>query len=156
MIYRLERTTLLRARRAEAFSFFADAHNLEQITPDSLGFHILTPDPIVMRAGTLIDYELTLHGIRMKWRTLIEEFVEGEYFVDLQLSGPYRLWRHRHEFRDIAEGTQMIDRVDYELPFGPLGRVVRRLFVRRSLEQIFDYRSKAIAGYFNTDDPKAK
>ncbi len=152
MIYRLERTTFLPAQRAEVFSFFANAHNLERITPASLHFCILTPGPIVMKAGTRIDYKLTLHGIPMKWQTLIEEFVEGEYFVDLQLSGPYRLWRHRHEFRDVPGGTQMMDRVDYELPFGLLGRVVRRLFVRGSLERIFDYRSEAIAGHFKLKD----
>ncbi|HEY9713490.1 MAG TPA: SRPBCC family protein [Chroococcales cyanobacterium] len=152
MIYHLERTTFLPEPRAVAFSFFADAHNLERITPEFLHFHILTPDPIVMRAGTRIDYELVLYGIRMKWQTLIEEFVEGDYFIDLQVSGPYRLWRHRHEFQDIPGGSLMIDRVDYELPFGPLGRVVRRLFVRSSLERVFNYRSKAIAEHFRAEN----
>lgn len=151
LIYRLERTTFLSKQRTEVFLFFADARNLERITPGSLHFRILTQGPIVMREGTRIEYELTLHGIRMKWRTLIEEFVEGSYFVDLQVSGPYRLWRHRHEFRDTAEGTEMLDRVDYELPFGSLGRVARWLFVRSSLERIFDYRSRAIAEHFNAE-----
>jgi ligand-binding SRPBCC domain-containing protein len=147
--HRFERTTFLPRQRAEVFSFFADARNLERITPGFLHFHILTQGSIAMREGTRIDYELTLYEVRMKWRTLIEEFAEDSHFVDLQLSGPYRLWRHRHEFRDVSGGTEMVDRVDYELPFGPLGHVARWLLVRSSLERIFDYRSRVIAENFD-------
>ena len=150
MRYQLERTTWIPRPPHEVFSFFASARNLERITPAFLRFHILTPDPIVMRAGTRIDYELTLHGVRLRWRTLIEEFVEDSHFVDLQLSGPYRYWRHRHDFKAIDGGTLMLDRVDYELPMGPLGRIVRRLFVRSSLDRIFDHRAKVIQEHFGT------
>jgi hypothetical protein len=150
MTYCLERTTFIPRQRWEAFSFFADAHNLERITPESLHFHIVTPGPIAMGSGTQIDYQLSLYGVRLKWRTLIEEFVEGSHFVDLQVSGPYRLWRHRHDFHDVEGGTEMRDRVEYELPLGLLGRAARVLFVRSALDRIFDHRSKAIAEYFQT------
>ena len=150
MVYRLERVTFIPRRRDEVFSFFSEAHNLERITPPFLKFHILTPGPIVMRAGTLIEYELTLHGLRMRWKTLIEEFVEGEYFVDVQLKGPYKVWRHRHGFEDADGGTRMTDRVDYELPFGPLGQLARWLFVRRQVEGIFDYRNEVIVREFGS------
>jgi ligand-binding SRPBCC domain-containing protein len=150
MVYRQERVTLIPRGKKEVFAFFAEAHNLERITPPFLKFHILTPGPIVMQAGTLIDYELMLHGLKMRWKTRIEEFVEGSYFVDVQLKGPYKVWRHRHDFEDVEGGTRMTDQVDYELPFGPLGQLARWLFVRRQVEQIFDYRNEVIVKEFGS------
>ncbi|WP_058188371.1 SRPBCC family protein [Terracidiphilus gabretensis] len=150
MIYRLERVTFIPRSKREVFAFFSEAHNLERITPPFLKFHILTPGPIAMQAGTLIDYELTLHGLQMRWRTRIEEFVDGSYFADVQLKGPYRMWRHRHDFEDAEGGTQMTDRVGYELPFGPLGQFARWLFVRRQVEQIFNYRNEVIVKEFGS------
>ena len=144
----LERTTFLPRPRPEVFAFFSDAHNLERITPDFLRFHILTPDPIVMRPGARIDYELKLFFIPLRWRTIIEEFVPDSHFVDVQLSGPYRTWRHRHTFSDAEGGTLMHDHLDYEIPFGPIGKVARALFVRRTLDSIFDHRNQAIQEYF--------
>jgi len=152
MVYRLERSALIPRPRAEVFAFFSDAHNLERITPDFLRFRILTPDPIVMQPGTLIEYQMKLYGVPVRWRTMIEEFHPGRWFVDIQTSGPYRSWRHRHEFIEVPGGTRMYDRVDYEMPYGFLGTVVRKLFVRRALERIFDYRSAAIAEYFRKGD----
>jgi ligand-binding SRPBCC domain-containing protein len=148
MIHRLERSTFIPRARAEVFSFFADAHNLERITPAFMHFHILTPDPIGMKAGTTIDYELRLYGMPVRWRTLIEEFVPNEYFIDVQVSGPYRSWRHRHDFVDSQGGTEMHDRVDYEMPFGPLGTIARQLFVRSALDRIFDHRNASISRFF--------
>jgi ligand-binding SRPBCC domain-containing protein len=148
MIHRLERTTFIARPRDEVFQFFADAHNLERITPSFLNFRILTPDPIEMKAGTFIDYKIGLYGIPMKWRTLIAEFVPNDYFVDVQISGPYRSWHHRHDFFDRSGGTEMRDRVDYELPFGPIGTIVRTLFVRAQLDQIFDHRNATITKFF--------
>jgi ligand-binding SRPBCC domain-containing protein len=146
--YHLERTLFLPRPRQEVFAFFADADNLERITPAFLNFHILTPRPITMQAGTLIDYELRLHGIPFHWKTLIETFTPTTSFTDVQLTGPYRRWHHLHTFSDVPGGTEMRDIVDYELPFGPLGSIVRQLFVRRSLNRIFDYRNETIAQYF--------
>ena len=148
MSYLLERSLFIPRPREEVFAFFADAHNLEQITPAFLRFRILTPGPIAMKAGTLIDYQLNLHGLPVKWRTRIEEFTPPSSFVDVQLSGPYRRWHHRHEFEAVPGGTEMRDRVEYELPFGPLGALARLLFVRRSLDQIFDHRNATIAELF--------
>jgi ligand-binding SRPBCC domain-containing protein len=102
----------------------------------------------VMEAGALIDCGLSLYGVPMRWRTRIEEFTPNERFIDVQLNGPYRLWHHTHIFEEHAEGTLMRDEVNYQVPFGPLGTLARALFVRRQLEQIFDYRVDVIESYF--------
>jgi ligand-binding SRPBCC domain-containing protein len=131
------------------FPFFADAGNLEAITPAWLGFRIVTPRPIDMRVGALIEYRLRLHGVLVSWLTRIEEWDTDPThprFVDAQLSGPYKLWHHTHEFEpDGAGGTIMRDTVRYALPFGPLGEVARRLIVSRDLEAIFDFRAERVA-----------
>jgi ligand-binding SRPBCC domain-containing protein len=99
-----------------------------------------------MRVGALIEYRLRLHGVPVSWLTRIEEWEPGVRFVDAQLTGPYRLWHHTHEFEpDGAGGTLMRDTVRYALPFGPLGEAARRLFVARDLEAIFDHRERSVA-----------
>ena len=143
-VWRLERAQLVPRPRAEVFAFFADPMNLERITPDFLSFRILTPPPIAMRPGALIDYRLRLYGVPLRWRTRIEVFDPPFGFTDVQQSGPYRRWVHRHDFLEMPGGTEVRDRVDYELPFGPLGGLARRLFVRASLDAIFDFRRAAI------------
>jgi ligand-binding SRPBCC domain-containing protein len=145
--HRLERSTLIPKPKREIFAFFADAHNLERITPAFLRFRILTPDPIVICAGTVIDYQIRLHGVPIHWRTLIQEFSPGSTFTDVQVEGPYRYWHHRHEFEDVPGGTRMRDQVDYELGFGVLGELAWRLFVRSHLERIFDHRNRSIAAF---------
>ncbi len=141
----LRREQRLPGTPAEVFPFFADARNLEAITPPWLGFEVVSPRPIEMRAGALIEYRLRLHGLRVAWLTRIEEFVPRERFVDMQLSGPYRLWHHTHEFRELpGGGTLMTDTVRYALPLGPLGSLAHRLLVRRDLERIFDFRARAV------------
>jgi hypothetical protein len=144
----LERVQHIPRPRSEVFAFFADAGNLERITPGFLNFRILTPQPIAMKPGALIDYQLSLYGVPLSWRTRIETFDPEDSFTDVQLSGPYRSWHHRHEFKDDAGGTEMRDVVRYELPLGPLGTLARALFVRRSLERIFDHRRQVIADVF--------
>jgi hypothetical protein len=142
--------TLVREQRlpdppADAFTFFADAGNLEAITPPWLRFRIVSPRPVDMRAGTLIEYRLTLRRLPIAWLTRIEEWVPGERFVDAQLNGPYKLWHHTHEFAsDGAGGTLMRDTVRYALPAGPLGETAHRLFVARDLAAIFDFRAQAL------------
>jgi ligand-binding SRPBCC domain-containing protein len=127
------------------FPFFADAGNLEAITPPWLGFEIVTPRPIAMGVGTLIEYRLRLHGLPISWLTRIEAWEPGVRFVDAQLTGPYRLWHHTHEFEpDGAGGTLMRDTVRYALPLGPLGEIAHRLFVARDLERIFDFRREEV------------
>jgi len=138
--YHLQRVQLIGRPRDEVFAFFADAGNLEAITPESLQFQILTPRPIEMRAGTLIDYRLKLAGVPFHWQTRIETFDPPYSFSDLQAKGPYRRWHHWHEFHEVPAGTITVDRVEYELPLGPFGRLARTLFVERNLDQIFEHR----------------
>lgn len=146
----LEREQIVPQPRRRVFAFFADAENLERLTPPSLRFQITTERPILMAPGTLIDYRLSLFGLPMSWRTLIEAFEPEERFVDVQLRGPYRVWRHTHEFKEDARGTRIIDRVQYELPLGPLGTIAHAIVVRRTLAHIFDFRASAIAELFGS------
>jgi hypothetical protein len=143
--FRLERTQLVARPRPEVFAFFADPANLERLTPGFLRFRITTPRPIEMRPGALIDYRLRLYGVPVKWRSWIESFEPGHSFTDVQLIGPYRRWRHRHEFADVAGGTEVRDLVEYEMPLGPIGALARRWLVVRSLDRIFDFRRRAVA-----------
>lgn len=142
--YELERTQLIRRPLEEVFAFFSDAGNLEAITPAFLHFRILTPRPIRMHAGTLIDYQIRLLGIPLQWRTEIETWEPPFRFSDTQIRGPYKLWRHTHEFLEVPQGTLMTDRVRYQMPLGWLGRLVHAAWTRRTLEQIFDFRFREI------------
>jgi ligand-binding SRPBCC domain-containing protein len=127
------------------FAFFADARNLEAITPPWLHFHVQTHGPIEMEAGTLIAYRMRLHGVPVRWLTRIESWEPDLRFVDLQLSGPYALWHHEHTFTEHRDGTLMHDAVTYALPLGSLGELARRAFVGRDLERIFDFRAQTVA-----------
>jgi ligand-binding SRPBCC domain-containing protein len=148
MKHLFEQEQLIRRPRREVFAFFSDATNLERITPGSLHFEIHSSQPIAMRAGATIDYQLSLFGLKFQWRTLIESFEPESGFVDVQTRGPYRSWRHSHAFSDAPGGTLVRGRVEYELPFGPLGELARRLFVARQLHRIFDFRRAAIETAF--------
>jgi hypothetical protein len=142
--HRLQRNQLVDRPIDEVFRFFADAANLEALTPPFLGFSILTPLPIEMRVGTLIDYSLALYGMPVRWRTRITVWEPGVCFVDEQESGPYALWRHTHEFEAVGNGsTRVRDCVDYRVGMGPLGSLARVLFVGRTLDAIFDFRREA-------------
>ena len=132
----------------EVFAFFAEAHNLERLTPAFLRFRIVTPAPICMQAGTLIDYRLHLFGVPVHWRTRIATFEPPWRFTDVQLHGPYRVWHHTHEFRQVPGGTCMVDRVEYVLPLGMLGTLAHVLFVRRTLRRIFAYRAQQLPMIF--------
>ena len=144
MSHVLERRQRLPAAPDAVFPFFADALNLERITPPWLGFRVLTPGPIEMRRGTLIEYRLKLHGVPIRWLTRIEVWEPPVRFVDVQVRGPYRLWHHTHSFEPNGAGTVMRDTVRYALPFGPLGELARRAFVARDLARIFDFRRVAV------------
>ena len=131
--------------RAEVFSFFADAHNLEAITPPWLKFEVFTPRPIAMRPGTLIDYRIRIHGVPVRWRTEITGWQPPYQFVDEQLRGPYTLWHHTHTFEECDGGTICTDQVRY-YPRG--GALMNKLFVRRDVEKIFDYRRQRLLEIF--------
>jgi ligand-binding SRPBCC domain-containing protein len=143
-VHVLEREQVVAVAPAEAWEFFGDAGNLEAITPPFLRFRVVTPPPIVMGVGTLIEYRLRLHGIRVSWLTRIEAWAPGRRFVDRQVRGPYALWHHTHSFEPHPGGTLMRDRVRYRLPLGPLGALARLTIVHRDLEAIFDFRRRAI------------
>ena len=129
----------------EVFAFFADAHNLEALTPPWLRFTVLTPAPIEMKPGARIDYRLRLRGLPLRWQSEITVWEPPRRFVDAQRRGPYRLWHHEHTFAAEGEGTRVGDRVRYAVPGGAL---VNALFVRRDVEKIFAYRHERLQRRF--------
>jgi ligand-binding SRPBCC domain-containing protein len=131
--------------REEIFPFFAEAANLDSLTPSWLHFEVLTPGKIAMGPGALIDYRLRVHGVPLRWRTEIAEWRPPERFVDVQLRGPYRLWRHTHTFVERAGGTLCRDEVEY-WPRG--GAIINWLFVRRDIERIFQFRQRRLLEIF--------
>jgi ligand-binding SRPBCC domain-containing protein len=142
---RLETSLLIRRPLDETFAFFADAANLQRITPPWLDFRITTPMPLEMREGAFIDYRLRLRGMPMHWRSQITVWSPPYRFVDEQVTGPYRLWRHLHTFREVEGGTEVGDSVDYLVPGG---RLIDALFVRRELDTIFRHRQQATLDVF--------
>lgn len=133
----------------ELFPFFADAFNLQRITPPFLKFRVLTPGPIDMKVGALIEYQIRLHGIPIRWRTEITGWDPPTSFRDEQRKGPYKLWRHTHTFTPTDDGgTLCEDRVDYAVPGGPLSPLVERLFVRGDVLKIFRYRAEQLDAIF--------
>jgi ligand-binding SRPBCC domain-containing protein len=126
----------------EVFSFFADVSNLERITPPELCFRIVTPGPVVMREGTLIDLRLRLFRIPFGWQTRITRWEPPYRFIDEQLRGPYRLWVHTHSFSEQNGRTTILDEVEYRLPLWPFGEVAYPL-VRAQLQRIFQFRQEA-------------
>jgi len=129
----------------ELFPFFADAANLDAITPPWLHFQIVTPRPIVMQEGTLIDYRLRVHGLPLRWRSRISAWQPPHRFVDEQLRGPYQLWVHEHTFEGYGRGTMARDQVRYAVPFDFL---LHRWFVRPDIERIFQFRFEALRARF--------
>ena len=135
--------------REEVFPFFADAANLEKLTPPWLSFAIRTPQPIEMGAGTLIDYGISLHGLPMSWRTEISAFQPPEMFVDRQRKGPYRTWIHTHQFLPDRGGTRLVDHVEFDM----FGAALVAPFIRWDLRKIFTYRHQALLEHFKQPKP---
>ena len=131
---------------SQTFEFFSDARNLERITPAFLRFEIVGAPPNPLVAGSIIDYTLRLHGIKVHWRTRITKMDPPHAFEDTQDRGPYRVWRHTHTFRALTPATTLVsDDVEYALPAGVLGSLVAGRKVLRDLDRIFAYRAKTIA-----------
>jgi len=146
--FALERTQVLPIGLEEAFAFFADPRNLEAITPPWLRFRIVRA-PERLELGSLIDYRLRLFGWPLRWRAEIVEWRPPRTFRDVQRVGPYALWEHTHRLAPADGATEMYDHVRYRLPAGPLAPLVRRLFVGRWLDEIFDYRRDRLAEIFS-------
>jgi ligand-binding SRPBCC domain-containing protein len=143
--YLLERAQTIPLSRRETFAFFSDAFNLERLTPAYLKFRILTPPPIAMAPGTLIEYQLSLSGFPFRWRTLIEAWEPERLFIDRQINGPYQFWHHTHVFEALGpQQTLMRDIVRYRVEWGLIGALAHGLLVGRAVEEIFDYRARVI------------
>lgn len=146
----LEREQIIRHPREKVFKFFADAANLERITPPELNFHIITPQPINIEKGALIDYQLKLRGIPITWKTEITQWNPPHDFIDTALRSPYKQWIHLHTFEENERGeTIMKDIVRYRLPLEPLGDIAH-FYVKKELNYIFDYRYKVIEEIFHS------
>ena len=135
----------LPAPRERVFAFFADAGNLDAITPPWMNFAMLTPRPILMQAGTLIDYKLKVRWLPMRWRSEIVVWEPPSRFIDVQRRGPYRHWHHEHAFEERDGGTLIRDRIEYAVPGWLLEPLVNRWFVAPDLRKIFEHRKSRIA-----------
>ncbi|MDR6919864.1 SRPBCC family protein [Chryseobacterium sp. 2987] len=153
MMYRLYREQHLRCNIETAWKFFSSPHNLSEITPENMSFVVLSDikDESIFE-GMEIDYTVSpVLGIPMKWKTIISQVEDGKSFTDFQKKGPYKHWNHFHEFIPDENGILMKDTVDYELPFGVLGRIAHRLFVKEKLRSIFDFRYRVLNDLFNQE-----
>lgn len=144
--YRLVCETYLPAPRDQVFRFFSDVTQLEALTPAWLRFSVTTPTPIELREGSIIDYKLLVHGIPLKWRSLISCWKPPYQFADEQIRGPYRHWYHVHTFEGVGEGTLCRDEVEFAHVGG---RLIYRLFVKSDLQKIFEFRTQVLQQIFN-------
>ena len=148
-IYSLKYKQIIKKDINEVFTFFSNPENLKKITPQKLDFKILTPKPIKMKEGQLIDYTIKILGKKIRWRTIITDYNPPKMFIDQQLLGPYSMWHHRHEFNIVDNGVEIIDKIDYVVPYGILGRIINFFFIKSDLDRIFHYRYEVIKKYFN-------
>jgi ligand-binding SRPBCC domain-containing protein len=150
MTHVLRRHQVVPGSVGEAFAFFESPKNLEMITPPWLRFEIVETSDATMRVGTEISYRLRWQGLPLHWRTRIAECEPGRMFADEMTRGPYARWYHRHFFTPVPGGVEVVDVVEYGLPFAWLGRWVHAALIRTQLEAIFDYRRGAVAGIFGS------
>ena len=154
-LYTLSSTQFIEKSIDEVFTFFSKPENLSVITPSKLGFKILTPIPIEMGPGRIIDYQIYLLGIPIHWRTLITDYNPPNMFIDQQIKGPYNMWHHTHTFHKVEGGVEIKDKVVYSIPFGILGRILNYLWIRKDLENIFVHLKIVIDKLFENNDFKS-
>jgi len=152
-VHTLEREQRVPRPIGEVFAYFARPENLERITPPWMRMQFLTPPPAPMHIGSAIDYVVRVHGLPLRWTTLITEYDPPHRFVDVQLRGPYAFWHHTHTFETAGADTIIRDAVRYALPFGPLGAIAHALLVRRDLHAIFGHRTEMIRATFGAHAP---
>lgn len=153
-IYTLKAKQNLPISMEEAWDLLSDPRNLKTITPDYMGFKIISGADRKMYAGQIIQYIVTpLAGIKSKWVTEITQVIDKEYFVDEQRFGPYALWHHKHFIKEIPGGVEMEDIIDYKVPFGILGQLVHPYIVKPKLQEIFKYRREKLTEMFGTYEP---
>ena len=132
----------------EVFEFFCKAENLQKLTPPTLNFKILSELPIEMKKGSRINYRIKLYGVPVIWKTEITKWDPPFEFEDTQLKGPYKLWKHRHIFKDLGDKTEMTDIVEYNPKGFPFNTILDKLIVKKEIEKIFNYRTEKINQYF--------
>ena len=148
-MYTIERIQRIPISLEEAWIFFQNPGNLSKITPSEMGFDILSEVPEKMYPGLFINYKVSpLFGIKMNWTTEITYVDAPNYFVDEQRVGPYAIWHHEHHFKEIEGGVEMLDRVNYKVPLGLLGKLAHPLVVKPKLEEIFDFRIQRVEEIF--------
>ena len=141
----------------QVFNFFSKPENLSLITPTRLKFDILTPSPIKMKEGQLIDYSLTImYFIKLRWRTLITDYEKPYKFVDQQIKGPYSLWHHTHTFEEKNGGTLICDNVTYAIPLGIIGQFMHAIYIKHDVNSIFKYRGKILNQIFSEIKKQAR
>ncbi len=150
-VYSLKTIQTIPVSLNEAWDFFSSPANLQTITPDGMGFKIISQHHGErMYAGQIIEYKVSpVPGIPLYWMTEITHVEDKKYFVDEQRFGPYSLWHHQHHFKEVTEGVEMTDIVHYKLPLWFLGDVAHALFVKKQLQHIFDYRYKKVEELFS-------
>lgn len=146
-IYFLKREQTFDINIKEVFAFFEKPENLALITPKNLNFKIISPEPIKMKKGALIDYTIQVLGIKLHWKTEIKDYNPPYSFIDEQIKGPYAKWIHTHTFMDQGDKTLMIDEVEYCIPFSIFGEIAHVLYVKNELKNIFNYRAQVISNY---------
>lgn len=147
--WHFEKEIVIRHSLERVFGFFSKAENLNKITPKKFNFQFITPLPIIIQQGTIIDYKLNIYNIPVHWRTEISVWQPPHRFVDVQVKGPYRKWIHEHLFAAVPEGTRMIDSIQYSLYGGIMTPLLNKILVRRDIQNIFNFRQKKLASLFS-------
>jgi ligand-binding SRPBCC domain-containing protein len=148
-MYQLKRTQFVKTDLQTCWDFFSSPKNLQKITPEYMGFDVLTEIPEKMYEGLMIEYKVRpLLNIPMRWITEIKTVKDKQFFIDEQRKGPYVIWHHEHHFKEVNGGVEMTDIVSYELPMGFLGRMVHPILVKSKLEEIFTHRFKKVEEIF--------